>query len=288
MRIESSFLYSFFVCCSVLVLSNPCPVSSQQLDMDREDRMFLDKPFIEETKAEIAAEMAGFPKPQAQLRESKEIKYVAGPDEKWFTKDDDVYEYFLLYYDDKSRLVKRSGFLEGPDDLLMTRDDILHDYMIYKYGPDGKISREIFYDGKGVLQYTGVYRYDEHGLKLSVKRFDPQKKEIGSSNYFHGHAGLIIKDIEYKGDEIEKYHNFKYDSKHRTGRVIEFLGSEGGKGPDGIWFTADDAVTSAKQCFYKSDGTKDKEKKYIEPGPDKKWFTKDDVMQYYTVFYYHK
>jgi len=271
-----------------MVLSNPSSLCAQQLDMDREDRIFLDKPFIEETQAEIASEMAGIQKPDEPLRESKEIKYVAGADKKWFTKDDDVYEYFLLYYDNKSRLTKKSGFLEGPDDLLMTKDDVLHDYLIYEYGPDGKISREMLYDGKGVLQYTGIYRYDDAGFKISVERYDPQNKEIGSSNFFHGHAGLVVRDVEYKGDEIEKYHNFKYDNKHRTGRVIEYLGSAGGKGPDGIWFTADDVITSAKQCFYNPDGTKDKEKKYIGAGPDKKWFTKDDVMQYYTVFYYQK
>ena len=96
----------------------------------------------------------------------------------------------------------------------------------------------------------------------------------------HGEfTGLLI---------IDKYHKFQYDNKHRAGKVTEFKGVDGGKGSDGIWLTADDIVTSAKECFYNKNGTKDKEKKYIGPGPDGKWFSKDDVIQYYTVFHYVK
>jgi hypothetical protein len=285
---RSSFFILTAVCalCAGILGHKAFIAWAQQLDMDREDRMMLEEPFVEESKAEMEGEQHGMQSQKVEFRQSKEIKYIAGKDQKWFTKDDDVYEYYLLYYDNRGRLARRSGYLEGVDSLLMTGDDILDDYIVYEFRPDGKISRETLYSGKGVEQYTGVYAYDADGQKVSIKKYDPQKKEIGSTNYFHGHAGLIIKDVEYKGDEIEKYHVFKYDSKHNAGKVMEFLGAEGGKGKDGVWFTDDDMITSAKQCFYKPDGSKIKEHKYIKPGPDKKWFTKDDVMQYYTLFYY--
>jgi len=253
--------------------------AAQMIEFDRESRMAGNDPFFDQEKPEALAS-------NVPERVSKEIKYTAGADGAWFTKDDDVHEYYLLHYDNKGRFARRSGYLEGVDGLLMTDDDILDDYMTYEFRPDGQISRESLYTGKGILQYIGVYAYDDAGQKMKVTRYGPQNNEIGSINYFHGHAGLIVKDVEYKGDEIVKYHLFAYDNKHKMGKVREFHGSEGGRGKDGVWFTADDAVTSTKECFYGADSRKTKEKKYIGPGADKKWFTKDDTMQYYTVFHY--
>ena len=288
MKITVLRLCSLFALCLGLAVCKPCLLTAQPLDLDLEQRIAQDKPFVEETESEINSEKSETRKAAVPFKESREVKYVAGTDKKWFTKDDDVYEYYLLSYDNKGRLARKSGYLEGNDDVLMTKDDVLHDYLVYEYGPDGKISREILYDGKGGLQYTGIYQYDDSGHKISMKRYDPENKEIGSANFFYGHAGLLVRDVEYKGSEIEKYHRFEYDHNHKAGRVTEYLGSEGGKGKDDKWFTDDDVVTSAKRCYFNDDGTKDKERKFIKPGPDKKWFTKDDELQYYTVFYYKK
>ncbi|HQJ15793.1 MAG TPA: hypothetical protein PLJ26_04840 [Candidatus Omnitrophota bacterium] len=277
-----------FVCIVLWLISvnGPSLCLAQPLEMDREQRLAPEEPFVEETQAQIEREGDRALSRSDEFKQRKEIKYVAGNDGAWFTKDDDVYEYYILHYDSRGRMTRRSGYLEGPDSKLMTDDDILDDYIVYEFGPDGKISREILYTGTGVMQYTGVYEYDSAGRKISIKRYDPQKTEIGSTNYFYGHANLIVRDVDYKGGEIVKYHNFKYDNKHRMGKVTEFLGSEGGAGKDGVWLTGDDKITSAKECFYDRQGAKIKEKKYISPGKDKQWFTKDDVMQYYTLFYY--
>jgi len=261
------------------------PLSGQSLDMDLEERISADKPFFDETKADIDAEKLETRQTGGTRRETREIKYTAGADKKWFTKDDDVYEYYLLSYDDKGNVMRKSGYVVSDDRLPMTKDDVLHDYLVYEYDAAGKLSRETFYDGAGAKQYTGMYAYDDAGQKTKMTRLDPQNKETGSMNFFYG-AGSVIQDVEYKGSEIEKYHRFKYGHGREAERVTEYLGSAGGKGKDGVWFTDDDVVTSAKRCYFNADGTKDKERKFIAPGPDKKWFTKDDVIQYYTLFYY--
>jgi hypothetical protein len=281
-----SFAFCSFVWYTGMILCNLLPAFAQPLDMDLEERISADRPFIEETKAEIAAERAETRRKDVLFKEIREVKYVAGPDKKWFTKDDAVYEYFLLSYDPNGRLARKSGYYVGEDGNLQTADDVLHDYLVYEYDEDGKASRETLYDGKGAKQYTSVYGYDEAGQKSRMTRFDAREKETGSMNFFFGPAGLLLRDVEYKGSEIEKYHRFEYVRDHKSGKVTEYLGSAGGKGKDGVWFTDDDVVTSAKLSYYNQDGSTDKEKKFIEPGPDRKWFTNDDVLQYYTLFYY--
>jgi hypothetical protein len=256
----------FLVCAVCLFWAWRQNAQAQPLDNDIENRLGAEK-----TSLEVLPEAAH--ERDNGLIESTEVKYVAGPDGEWFTKDDNVYEYYVLSYDNAGRLVKRAAFSEGPDDSLMTKDDLLKESLSFEYGVDGKISREVMYKAGGEVSYTGIYEYGASGHKSKVTKYDPQNKETGYMTFVCDIHGHVIQDAEYKGPDIDKYHKFKYDNKHRAGKVMEFKGVDGGKGPDGIWLTADDVVTSAKECFYNKNGTKDKEKKYIGPGPDGQWFS---------------
>lgn len=280
MKLVTSFTVSV-----VLFFSFIMPVFPQSMDLDMDSRLSSqdkDASFLQKESKPVDSIF------KLGLIESREVKYTAGPDGKWFTKDDDVYEYFILHYDDNNRLVRKSSFTEGPDGLLMTKDDVPKDFLVFEYGIDGKISQETLYKPSGEIIYTGVYEYNPAGQKVKIVKTDSRNDLSGYMTFTYGHAGLIVQDAEYKGTEAEKYHKFEYDDNHRTGKVVEVKAADGGKGPDGKLFTADDIITSAKQCFYHKGGTKDREKKYEDPGPDGQWFTGDDVIQYYTVFHYDK
>jgi len=265
----------------VLFLSPPVS-SAQRLENDQEERFTLPKPGIDELRKEI-------PEPAMQdARESREIKYVEGKDGTWFTADDQIYHYFLPEYDDKGRMSKKSCFKAGADGIAQSSDDELVDYQTFEYGPDNNIQTETSFDAKGAKQYTIVYDYDAKGRKVKAARVNPNNEQIRSTVFYYNSRGLLVKDVEFAGKDIEKYHRYEYDRKGIMTKAMEYHVKQNGKGPDGKWFTADDVVSSTKEFFYNKNGTKAMEKKYIGAGPDGAWFTKDDVLQYYTLFYYGK
>jgi hypothetical protein len=233
------------------------------------------------------AEMTRDPRQKAAIRRLKrEVKYVAGKDNKWFTPDDYVCRYYPVQYDKEGKMIKKSYFEEGGDSRAFNKDDVLMEYQVFQYGPNDRIDKEIVYDGKKKKLYTAVYEYDARGKKIRTRRYDPTGNEVNMTEYRYGSDGVLQQDVEYVRGKVVKYHRFMHDHEKQYGQVTEFDAESESQGPDGIWFTRDDTVSAAKECFYNPDYTKASEKKYLESGPDKKWFTKDDVMQYYTVFEY--
>lgn len=224
----------------------------------------------------------------ATTRPYREVKYVAGPDNKWFTNDDSIYHYFTYDFDKDGKILKKMCFKIGPDNLPFTSDDELQDYQIFEYDTSGKVTIEKSYDGKNNMQYTAVYDYDKDGKKIKVVRTNPVGEIIRYITFEYDPANKLIKDAEYvnPGEKIEKYHRFEYDNKNRLVRVMEYHADHQGPGPDGKWFTGDDVVSSTKMYFYNKDDTLNTEKKFIGAGPDGKWFSDDDVLQYYVLYYY--
>ncbi|HOW43429.1 MAG TPA: hypothetical protein P5110_09950 [Candidatus Omnitrophota bacterium] len=213
----------------------------------------------------------------------KEVRYIAGPDKLMFTQDDQVYLYYLKDLDAKGVVLKKSTFKPGKDAAAFTADDELQDYQVMRYGRNGKLEKELGFDATGHKQFTAAYAYDADGKKTRITRFDPRNKKIRVMTFTYNPQGLIIRDEEYVPEELEKYHRFEYDSQGRLSRAVEYHTEKNGKGPDGQWFTGDDAVSSAKEYFYSDDGREITDKKYISAGADGKWFTPDDEMQYYTI-----
>jgi hypothetical protein len=255
---------------------------AQPLEMDQEERLNPQKPGVDDLRKNIQA-----PDEQSP-RVSGEVKFVAGKDNLWFTADDQIYHYFLNAYDSAGLVTKRSCLKAGPDGIDRSADDELVDYQTFEYSAEGKILAETSFDNKNVKQYTAVYEYDLKGRKVRVTRVNPKNEEIRSIAFYYNSKGQLLKDVEYSGKQLEKYHKFAYDRKGLMTRAMEYHVKEKGIGPDGKWFTADDVVSSTKEFFYNKDGSKSMEKKYIQAGPDGAWFTKDDVLQYYTLFHYGK
>jgi hypothetical protein len=219
----------------------------------------------------------------------KEIKYTAGEDKEWFTDDDVIYEHYQIERDAVTgNILKSMRYLAGKDMTPFTYDDVLKDFQVFEYGFDGKLLKEFSYDGQDPKKYarlsSTVYEYDAKGRKIKRACSYPGKKELRTILYSYDEAGNQIQGVEYWGKNIEKYHRFEYDSFGKLTRAVEYLHDKNGKGPDGVWFTADDVVSSAKETFYNPDGTKNEDNKYISAGPDGQWFTKDDQMQYYVIF----
>jgi hypothetical protein len=274
------FRFLIFLSLVFLTVYKPHFCSAQLLEKE-EDRLAIEKTGVSGFEREIES-------PDNQRQLDIEIKYLAGPDKKWFTGDDQVCRYYPAKYDLKNRMVKKSYLEIGKDNIPYTDDDELKDYQIFQYDRDGRVTKEITFDGKKVKQFTIVYSYGSSGLKIKAVRYDTKGRETGYTTFKYGPNNELIEDVEYKGKDIEKYHRFHHDHATQYGRVVEFLASKDGAGKDGVWFNEDDVVSSAKECFYNDDGSKDREKKYLEAGPDGKWFTKDDEMQYYTVFHYKR
>jgi hypothetical protein len=261
---------------------NPRLSFAQPLEIDQEQRLKPQKPGVDDLRKNI-------PAPDEQnTRVSREVKFVAGKDNLWFTADDQIYHYFLNACDSAGLVTKRSCFKAGPDGIAQSADDELVDYQTFEYSAEGKIMAETSFDNKNVKQYTAVYDYDLKGRKIGLARVNPKNEEIRSIAYYYNPKGQLAKDVEYAGKQLEKYHKFEYDRKGLMTRAMEYHVKEKGIGPDGKWFTADDVVSSTKEFFYNKDGSKSMEKKYVGAGPDGQWFTKDDVLQYYTLFHYGK
>jgi hypothetical protein len=216
----------------------------------------------------------------------REIRYVSGPDNRWFTEDDVVCHFYFKNLDANGNIIKRSYLLPGEDGLPFTYDDKLQDYQIFDIGPDGKVKQEVSFDAKDKKIYTAVYEYDAVGRKSRVIRYNPRRKIIREILFRYNDQGQVFQDEEYTGKKLEKYHRFEYDAQGRLWRVVEFLDAKNGSGADGDWFTADDVVSSAKEYFYDERRKEGKDKKYIGAGPDGEWFTADDEMQYYTLSAY--
>jgi hypothetical protein len=263
------------VCFFALCLIFPSLSTAQLRDIE-EERFRLQVP-------EVTPVKDGAPGERKQKHQDKEIRYVAGKDKKWFSRDDEVNHYYLKDVDENGKITKHSYILPGKDKAAFTADDELQEYQVFYHSPEGKVKKEVSFDGKKRKQYTAEYIYSAQGKKTDVRRYDVRGKEIRHIKYTCDGKGLVLQDEEYVQGKLEKYHRYEYDDKGRLKRAVEYLVDKNGEGPDGTWFTPDDIISSAKEYFYDADGDTCKDKKYIGIGPDGKWFTPDDEMQYYTL-----
>jgi len=238
----------------------------------------------------------------------KEVKYVAGPDKKWFTYDDKIYHYYTYEYDKEGKKVKMKCYLTGDDGEGFTADDKLQYYKKFIYGEDGKVKKEIYYSGSGkdkkwfspddLIGWYSVYEYDKKGQKARVVKYNPQGEIIQYMIFTYDRKGDLVKDVDYRNpgkdgrwftddDVVEKYHVFKYYKDGRLKNAREFHREHNGKGKDSRWFTDDDVTSSAKEFLYNNKNKVHiEDKKYIGAGRDGVWFTDDDIIQYYVIYHY--
>ncbi|MFH0838725.1 MAG: hypothetical protein V1893_00880 [Candidatus Omnitrophota bacterium] len=250
------------------------------------------------------------PKPDAikqGIRLLKEVKYVVGKDNKWFTDDDAIYHYFVYEYDDNGGTTKKMTYTIGPDGIGFTSDDELQEYQAYEYDTIGKLIKEVSYAGKGADNiwftpddkeaYYYMYEYSILGSEVKATRYTADNKLERFTAFEHNLSGQLIRDIEYKhkgpdnicftsDDELEKYHRFEYGEQGRLTRTMEYNEASKGMGSDGKWFTDDDNIFATKVCSYTKDGLLEITRKYIGKGQDNKWFTDDDILQYYIKYVY--
>ncbi len=125
--------------CMDMLLAWP-PVFSQDRDID--DQLL-------EIGKEGAAALEGQPVlvPEKVLVD-KEIKYIVGKDNEWFTEDDSIYEHYQILHDNAGKIIKRSCFKVGKDMQPYTYDDKLQNFQTFEYGFDGKLLKETSFDGQ--------------------------------------------------------------------------------------------------------------------------------------------
>ena len=73
-------------------------------------------------------------------------------------------------------------------------------------------------------------------------------------------------------DEISGYTRYEYDSEGRKTDTLYYT-----EGPDGLWFTEDDALRSHDAISYDAFGNITGAAAYDSPGIDGLWFTDDDT-----------
>ncbi|HOW35070.1 MAG TPA: hypothetical protein PL155_01460 [Candidatus Omnitrophota bacterium] len=235
----------------------------------------------------------------SNLRVAKEVKYVAGKDGQWFTKDDKVYRYYITEYNRQGKLTKKKCFA-GIIDFALGSDEEMQDY---EYDENGAPVKEVFYKNKGrgedAEEYRSLYEHDASGRKTRAVRYNSKGEVVRYTTYAYGPFGQVTQDIEYVGqgadhkwftadDEIEKCHKHEYDDQGKMTRAMEYHAQHEGLGPDGQWFTPDDIISSTRVFVYNKDGLATEVFKYIGPGQDNIWLTNDDALQYYTKRYYKK
>lgn len=283
-----SFCLDIFLISALILCCAPLSLFAQSLEIEPEDE--IARSSIEQIKA-IGS----------RLRVYKEVKYVAGEDNQWFSADDCVYSYSLAEYDAKGKMIKKKSYTPGPDKIAFTPDDRLADYFVYEYDSEGGPIQEIHYksndQGQDREDYRASYKHCPLGTKTQTIRYKPDGKLVYYIIFEHNPQEQVIKDIEYGGwgpdnkwftddDEIFKYHTRDYDRKGRLIRAKEYHSEHNGKGADNQWFSSDDEIYATREIFYNKKGLAVKTYKCIEKGSDNQWFTKDDVLQYYTLRFY--
>ncbi|MFA6216963.1 MAG: hypothetical protein WDL87_04830 [Candidatus Omnitrophota bacterium] len=302
MKQKKVFLLWFFLCLGFFLFSTPLYVYSQFRDTD-EGRFSLEKTGVTDIIEKVSGDQG------KSVYADKEIKYVAGADNQWFTADDEVYHYFLTERDKKGRMLKKLCYTIGKDSLAFTADDELQEYQVYGYNKQQKAEKEITFNSPGpdekwftaddAQKYRAVYEYDSRGNKSREVRYNDTKEVIYYTVFEYNKQGWPLKDVDYSGDgadnkwfssddRIEKYHQREFDAYGKLLRAREYHSQHNGMGKDEVWFNADDVVSAARELLYNDLGQVVKTKKYIGSGPDNQWFTVDDILQYYTVRLYNK
>jgi hypothetical protein len=238
--------------------------------------------------------------PQSITTADKELVFIAGKDGKFFTEDDELYQYYLAEYDKFGDMIKKECFDPGEDKVPFNKDDHMKEYWVYGYNVNKQLIKEAYYkaagQGKCEENYRALYELNTEGKEIRNVRH----KSDGTTCYIayeYGPEGKVARDAEYIGkgpdglwftpdDEIEKYHRREYGKDGRITQASEYRVDKQGKGPDDEWFTQDDVISSTKVFLYDKSGLITKINKYIGKGPDNTWFTNDDILQYYAVMYY--
>lgn len=285
---QLSFSLIIFLLPAFFLFSEPKDLIAQSLEYEPDEE--VTRSSIEKIKAM-----------HSRFRLYKEVKYVAGADNKWFTADDTVYNYSLAEYDPKEKMIKKKSYTCGTDKIAFTADDRLEDYFVYEYDPEGGPIQEIHYktndQGQAIEDYRASYKHCPLGTKTQTVRYNSNGEVIYCIIFEHNNKEQVIKDVEYNepgpdnewftsDDRILRYHIRDYDGQGKLTKAREYSSNYGGKGHDNQWFTADDNVHAAREFFYDKNGLAVKTLKYIGKGPDNQWFTEDDTLQYYTLRFY--
>ncbi len=236
-----------------------------------------------------------------------EIKYIPGPDKKWFTKDDRIYGYYLYEFNSQGLPVSKECFRFKPKTFHAAHTKELFEYWKYEYDARGLLfqERHFVHPGRDKKWYTfddveSEYTrnvFDFSGRKRKEIKYGLQGQVVSHMSFKHDAKNRIIEDREYgnagddgewlTGDDVlAKYHIFEYAKNGAVCKVKEFTLQDGGAGIDTQWGTDDDAVNAVKIYFYNPDGSLREDRKYVGAGKDGVWFTDDDTMQYYTRYEY--
>ena len=234
-----------------------------------------------------------------------EVKYIAGKDKKWFTKDDSIYGYYLYEFNVQGNPMSKECFRFKPKAFHTAHTKELYEYWKYEYDNRGLLSKQKHFVDPGPdkkwytpddieSEYTR-FTFDFDGRKTKEIKYGPQGKVVSYMAFKHDAKGRVLEDVEYgnegkdgewftRDDVLEKYHVFEYAKNGAMCIVKEFILKNGGAGPDAQWFTGDDIVNAVKIYFYNPGGSLREDRKYIGAGPDGIWFTDDDILQYYTRY----
>ncbi len=235
-------------------------------------------------------------------RLDKSVKFIAGPDKKWFTDDDPVYHYHAYRYGADGRKLLTICHGAGDYGEVCTDDDVQF-YLAHSYDMGGMVSSETFHNSAGPdgvwfndndpVGWEQVFEYEGDRKKQYLRKKNGETIRLMTYEY---DGENIVKDAEYNApgpdgvwctddDVLERYHRFTFDEHGRKIKSREYHAHHRGSGDDGEWFTEDDIVSSAMTHLYHH-GRAARDIKLIGAGADCKWFTDDDVLQYYVVHDY--
>jgi hypothetical protein len=224
-------------------------------------------------------------------RSLREVSYGApGADGQWGTADDVVvaHDDYKLRADGREARDTRYGS-PGTDGAWFTGDDGVDSWVTDTYLPNGAPSGyEIHYSAsfdEACCGFRVTYGYDADGVFVADTAAQPGPDGV------LGTADDDVVVTTYRHDALGRY----IGGEHRTNGVLTSYqvrtwqadrrlacDESRGLGPDGVAYTADDAVLSVLAFTYDKRGNVIRTTTYRDPGPDGVWHTADDVPTRYT------
>lgn len=185
------------------------------------------------------------------------ISLGVGPDGIPFTADDSY-----------NILVSQTSSDGGSSTVTQTAGNAVH-YLTYSYDAQGNLVRYVAYNDPGP---DGVwFNADDKISNYSAFSLNSAGKPERRTDYYGGPGpdGVWFTD----DDTINAYYDYTYDA---TGNQVRLAGFS--VGPDGVAFTADDEPYYYNVTAYDTQGRISSSTSYRGHGPDGVWFSTDDSL----------
>jgi YD repeat-containing protein len=235
-----------------------------------------------------------------------------GPDNNWFTEDDELstettYQYdefgnisrktvghdkydnvsywYSYSYNSDNKIIESVEYNKaGNDNKWFTDDDVIKSREHYEYNKKGQITLSIVSNSPGT---DGIWFNSDDNINSYVV-YNYTKSTETQTCYYWPDNRIGPDGLWFTADDIPWYKTYVlYNTIKNVKKYQEIYITSYGSGNDGIWFTADDKkLNSYMRNRFDRQGNPIGTTYYNGAGNDGIWLTEDDLIDYYTVSVY--